>query len=212
MSGLTDALLDWNLDLDDMLSQSEHDRHAHGAKESRRFTAPASLPSRRLSQSRIQANELGGHRVQFGSVQIRECERILGDNPACEVGPSLSLGWKCRTRQPVSVDAFAGLQKSKRRNKRGLLLSGEKRAVIAQEFGMTVKDINRNIELIGYFHRERNETLMELHLNECRHQFGSKMLSCDPATHASHKHTKPASTTSSSKSGRTFASLNTFAC
>lgn len=193
MSQLTNALLDWNTDLDDIMTNLKKD------PTSRRHSAPISLPSRQNTK-RV---------VQFGKVQIRDCERILGDNPACEIGPSLSLGWKYNIRKSMKVDQWEQqkqqrwerlererrkpppppsqnkgssrslLSKKKsqhspvvapasppktRRSSRDFYLSEERRVALAKEVaGIALKDITRNIELISYFHQERNETVMQFH-------------------------------------------------
>lgn len=45
--------------------------------------------------------------VSFADVNIREYERILGDNPSCTSGPPISLGWGY-SPEPIklSVDDF----------------------------------------------------------------------------------------------------------
>ena len=45
--------------------------------------------------------------VSFADVNIREYERILGDNPSCTSGPPISLGWRY-SPEPIklSVDDF----------------------------------------------------------------------------------------------------------
>jgi hypothetical protein len=46
-------------------------------------------------------------RVSFKSVHVRKYERILGDNPACSSGPSLSLGWNYDENEEVfTVDEW----------------------------------------------------------------------------------------------------------
>lgn len=142
--------LDWNMDLDDLIRESPK-------AESRRHTYPTtSLPSRRTS--------VGSGSVRFGSISIRECEQILGDNPACEKGPSLSIGWKYTTRNPINVDEWEDFRcQHFRRTKQALLMSTQKRLLVAKEAGYSQKHIDLNVELISYFNEERTETLLSLH-------------------------------------------------
>ena len=184
MSPLTNALLDWNTDLDDIMMGT-----VKKTPEVRRHSAPTSLPSRRKNL-----------RVQFGQVQVRECERILGDNPACEVGPSLSLGWKYTTKKAVQVDAWEQQRQTRRngaprarRTSRDFYLTEDRRIELARQAGIAIKDITRNMELISYFHEERNETVMELHRERAARKEGL-------------------STASRSSSLRQFSKLNTFLC
>ncbi len=45
--------------------------------------------------------------VSFDQVNIREYERILGDNPSCSSGPPLSIGWKFSpSPMVISVDDY----------------------------------------------------------------------------------------------------------
>ncbi|CAB9510026.1 expressed unknown protein [Seminavis robusta] len=42
--------------------------------------------------------------VTFGSVQVREFNRIAGDHPDCAEGPPMSIDWSFAELEPVSVD------------------------------------------------------------------------------------------------------------
>ncbi|CAB9524974.1 expressed unknown protein [Seminavis robusta] len=150
---ISESPLDWNMDLDDLLRKSGNPED----KEFRRHSAPTSLPSRKKAMG-----------VKFGNVTIRECERILGDNPACEQGPSLSIGWKHKTHKPIHVDDWEEYrcQQHIRRTKKALQLSTQKRLLVAKEAGFSQRHIELNVELISYFHEERNETLITLHKEE----------------------------------------------
>ena len=44
--------------------------------------------------------------VSFGSVEIREFNRIVGDHPDCKLGPPLGIDWQYIQRQQVPVDDF----------------------------------------------------------------------------------------------------------
>ena len=151
--GESDSALDWNMDLDDLIDNKDN-------IEFRRHSAPCSLPSRKKANA-----------VRFGSVQVRECERTLGDNPACEKGPSLSIGWKHKTLKPINLDTFEAIRHNKRRTKKELCVPEKERITILVEAGFAKKDIERNMELISYFHEERNETLMALHMEKTATQF-----------------------------------------
>lgn len=149
--------LDWNMDLDDLIDNKD-------TKEFRRHSAPTSLPSRRKANA-----------VRFGKVQIRDCERVMGDNPGCEKGPSLSIGWKYNTRQPINLDKWEAVRTNKRRNKKELCIPRDKRVMILVEAGFARKDIERNMELISYFREERNETLMQLHMEKAAKSIADKL-------------------------------------
>ena len=57
--------------------------------------------------------------VQFGEVEIREYERILGEYT--ELSNSLSIGWEFAQHQPVTVEEFEHAHlKAKVKSKKGL--------------------------------------------------------------------------------------------
>lgn len=146
--GESDSALEWNFDLDDVIDNKDN-------IEFRRHSAPCSLPSRKKANA-----------VRFGSVQVRECERTLGDNPACEDGPSLSIGWRHNTLKPIKLDTFEAIRHNKRRSKKELRTPKDERISLLVRAGFAKKDIERNMQLISYFHEERNETLMSLHMEK----------------------------------------------
>ena len=104
--------------------------------------------------------------VRFGDVQIRVYEQILTDNPACEGGPSLGIGWEYAeaTKKRLSVGKFEA--KRQRRWPHGRppqKLSKQQRARIAYRAGYSKAQIKENALLISTLHKERNETLIELY-------------------------------------------------
>ncbi|KAG7367450.1 hypothetical protein IV203_030121 [Nitzschia inconspicua] len=46
--------------------------------------------------------------VSFGSVQVREYERIVGDHPDTKVGVPLSIGWAFYERPVVPIEQYEG--------------------------------------------------------------------------------------------------------
>jgi len=64
--------------------------------------------STRSSLSSPVASPLQPHRrkVSFGSVGVREFNRIAGDHPDCTVGPPMSIDWKFYEHPPISVDHY----------------------------------------------------------------------------------------------------------
>ena len=55
----------------------------------RRYTSPSSM-----SKSQHGRTALLRSTITFGQVNIREYERVLGDNPSVTSGPPLSIGWR----------------------------------------------------------------------------------------------------------------------
>ena len=45
-------------------------------------------------------------KVQFGSVQVRHYERVVGDHPDTRIGVPLSLGWGYNEKEPVPIQRY----------------------------------------------------------------------------------------------------------
>lgn len=119
-----------------------------------------------LQQSTVSARSARRRTVSFGAVQVRVYQQILGENPACEAGPSLAIGWAfCEvTKKPLSVDKFEAKRRRKQRQGRpAQKLSQRQRARIAYRAGFTKKQIKENTILISKLNNQRNETLIDLY-------------------------------------------------
>mmetsp|Transcript_12038 Transcript_12038/g.17646 ORF Transcript_12038/g.17646 Transcript_12038/m.17646 type:complete len:318 (-) Transcript_12038:18-971(-) len=64
--------------------------------------------------------------VQFGVIQIREYERIPGDNPCVRRGVPLGIGWQYNQQEGCSVDAYE-MQRPQFRTKSDFLMSAAER-------------------------------------------------------------------------------------
>lgn len=53
--------------------------------------------------------------VQFNEVHVRAYERILSDNPACQSGPSIGIGWRYKRAGILSVDDWESKRGDPRR-------------------------------------------------------------------------------------------------
>ena len=85
-------------------------------------TTPTSSPPNGLKRS-----------VSFSRLNIRQYERVLGDNPSCSSGPSVSLGWKYKDVPSMDIDAYEF-----RRSRRHMLNNGSR---------MMFSRMNRNLSL-----------------------------------------------------------------
>lgn len=90
--------------------------------------------------------------VSFSSVEVRQYERILGDNPACSTGPPLTIGWKFDEAKTInmSVDDYEydhGLN----RDETAMVLSRQEREEMLLELGYSLKEmavsVRKNIRL-----------------------------------------------------------------
>ena len=78
--------------------------------------------------------------VSFGSVEVREFNRIAGDHPECTEGPPMSLDWKFVEQLPVSLELYEGQQKDRRQ---GLFAmpSDIRREILQHGFQVSMEDI-----------------------------------------------------------------------
>lgn len=68
----------------------------------RRFTSPSSM-----SKSQHGRTTLRRSTITFDRVNIREYERVLGDNPSVTSGPPLSIGWRYSpSTLDISIDDY----------------------------------------------------------------------------------------------------------
>jgi hypothetical protein len=129
-------------------------RHSDGMVQMGNYSVRSALRTKRKT--------LPNRNVSFGSVAVRVCERVLGDNPACHDGPSLSIGWNYEPEKIVNVEAFESSRQTERRSYDKLCLSPEKREKIAMRSGYTKKDIEENVKQMHKYQRRRERTRKEV--------------------------------------------------
>ena len=92
--------------------------------------------------------------VKFNTVEIREYEIILSNNPACEYGPSIEIGWEYTdintADDAIRVSQYEKERFGKRRQEKNgrpskLYLSQVRREAILKEAGYTNKEIHAAI-------------------------------------------------------------------
>ena len=82
-------------------------------------------------------------KVTFDTVGVREYETILGDNPSCHDGPSLSIGWKYARERVYGIDIFDN--KPARRHGEHLILSRQDREESLLKLGYTRQQLDMAI-------------------------------------------------------------------
>lgn len=82
--------------------------------------------------------------VTFDYVEIREYERVVGDNPSCTRGPPVAIGWIYQTARLCPVDDYEAIVRGPRRTKRDFHLTAEQRTqILVQEWQCSEEDIRR---------------------------------------------------------------------
>lgn len=78
-------------------------------------------------------------RVAFGSIQVREYNRTIGDNPSVRVGVPVSLDWQFSERAEVPIDEY---EENRPPRKAMLRLSSiTRRNILLNVWGYTEEDI-----------------------------------------------------------------------
>ena len=102
-------------------------------------TKPKSTTSSKSANKKC----LVSYSVRFDNVTVREYERILGDNPACTKGPSVSIGWKY-LEYGGKIHKFEAVR-GRRRTQNQLILSRRKREELLTSWGFTHEEIAEGV-------------------------------------------------------------------
>jgi hypothetical protein len=100
----------------------------------------------------------------FSVVNIREHERIAGDNPCVSKGVPLSIGWGYVQHQSIELDYYEK-NKGPSRDKVELLVPPEIRLrMLKDEFGVSTDKINAAVKEVSITKRQRRHTVATEHL------------------------------------------------
>mmetsp|Transcript_18666 Transcript_18666/g.26292 ORF Transcript_18666/g.26292 Transcript_18666/m.26292 type:complete len:792 (-) Transcript_18666:551-2926(-) len=82
-------------------------------------------------------------KVRFNLIEIREYERILGDNPSCSSGPSVSIGWNYEkaSLKRIPVDDYEYYRITRGSADEELVLTRQERVQILMDLGYTRAEI-----------------------------------------------------------------------
>jgi hypothetical protein len=69
----------------------------------------------------------GPFSVSFDTIEIREYERVVGDNPSCSKGPPISIGWECLLCRLYRINDYEKHVRGPRRTKKEFHLAADKR-------------------------------------------------------------------------------------
>jgi len=118
-----------------------------------------------------------GSKVQFGTVEIRDYKRILGDHPCVSIGPPLSIDWDYEENEPQDVDEYEFDRVLSRKSQQEMYLNYYARKhLLGQDYTEEdFKQVKKEINLIKK-HREISKSLgrVETALESVYTQFKSK--------------------------------------
>lgn len=141
----TDAVMTERQSVRDFVNQFDNENDATHGKSFREKSASS---HRRSRQEKRKMNKIDdyhqGSKIRFSDVEIREYQRVIGDNPSCSGGPPISIGWKYNILGKVSVRDFEmtrihanDVHVGKMKRVPVTLLSREKREYILEDFGFS---------------------------------------------------------------------------
>ena len=100
----------------------------------------------------------GERRVSFCAVQIRHYEQTVGDNPAVQYGPPISLDWPYHPTPALSLDDYEA-NREKRKPERQLLLSHQRRRdLLRYAWGASRADMEAAQQAADRVKRQRSRT------------------------------------------------------
>lgn len=131
----------------------------------RRRMSVDSLMSQEVSPEEDSESKTGSiKRCIFSCVDIREHERIAGDNPCVTSGVPLSIGWGYYQHDSITLDDYE-LNKGTARDKIEMMVpAGVRRQMLRDEFGVTITEMNAAMKQVNITKRQRRHTVGMEHL------------------------------------------------
>lgn len=97
----------------------------------------------------------GTRQVHFGTVEIREYDIVLSDNPACEFGPSIELGWDYFKTKQLAINEFEPTRRLRTPEEFYLYL--KERVQRLQQVDCSMEEIHRVSQDKNRLHKQRQE-------------------------------------------------------
>lgn len=136
-----------------------------------------SLSHRGLSRSRRRAQKQRGdaHQlpsdeedlsVSFGKIQIRQYERIPGDNPSICFGVPLAIGWAFNEEGvPISVEEYESQRSSEPKKRDEMYVSlRERERILTEDWGISRSAVRAAEKSVSLASKQRRATSARLHL------------------------------------------------
>ncbi|KAL7518507.1 hypothetical protein ACHAWX_003327 [Stephanocyclus meneghinianus] len=102
--------------------------------------------------------------VSFSCVNIREHERIAGDNPCVTSGVPLSIGWRSIQHPAIDLDLYEK-NKGPSRDKIEMMVPADiRKDILRTEFGVSTRELNEAIKVVNISKRQRRHTVAVEHL------------------------------------------------
>jgi len=97
--------------------------------------------------------------IRFSTIEVREFNCTLGDNPACSRGPPISLDWDYAVSESIlSLDEYEA-KRNPRRPRRELCMStSTRRKIVSCQLGYTKQEVEMVESSIKRIQKNRSET------------------------------------------------------
>lgn len=99
------------------------------------------------------------HTVAFSTIEVREYERIVGDNPSCTRGPPMSIGWAYILSYCGNVKDYETSEKTHKRSKKEFYFTADQRTkLLTEEWEIPEEELTRARREITYIQYCRAKT------------------------------------------------------
>ena len=100
------------------------------------------MPTNENEEQKVDSRER--YTVRFKTIEVREYERIVGDNPSCSKGPPISIGWGYIIHRHYSINDYEHLVRGPRRTKKEFHLAADRRThLLINEWKCSEEDIRK---------------------------------------------------------------------
>ena len=145
--------------LDDSLSHRGLSRSRRRAQVQKQKGDAHQLPS----DEEQQEEDLS---ISFGKIQIRQYERIPGDNPSICFGVPLAIGWAFNEEGvPISVEEYESQRSSEPKKRDEMYVSlRERERILTEDWGINRSAVRAAERSVSLASKQRRETSARLHL------------------------------------------------
>ncbi len=99
-----------------------------------------------------------GKAVTFSHIDLREYERVPGDNPCVRGGVPLSIGWRHVQHDPICLDDYESGKGPPRDKIEMMVPPSVRREMLRDEFGASIHELNAAMKSVNISKRQRAHT------------------------------------------------------
>ena len=114
-----------------------------------RNMAQSERPSAATNKTRVKRS------VSYGSVKIREYERIISDNPGVSSGVPIGIGWKYRSTEETDLDDH---QQQRKDSSPAVPLTSDERKNVLKYWSYSCGEINESTHQVSRIQSQRDKS------------------------------------------------------